>query len=549
MNDVFLEFFRRIVRLVKAPPTTQRHVDKDGNIIFVNAENKLSRKIGPAYIGKDGSKHWALDGSFFRLFGPAKNVKGDFRAWYDSKGRMHRFYGPCVEGDQKKMIEMYAMHGVIYFKGDTIKKYKDDCYIVQDKDGDKKWHRQTALHRDDGPAVVNIDGTKEWWVNNKRHREDGPAVEKADGTKEWWCNDKRHRDAAPAIEYSDGFQEWWKNGKLSPPDGEEVFTQRDGIRCWMNEQSQLHREDGPAVVYPDGGEKWFKNGKIHRVGGPAKIVPVKQLPTGKPWGVKKWFIDGKLHREDGPAVEFADGTNKWYINDRLHRADGPAVEWRRMKLWYLNGKLHRDNGPAVEYFYGDVESDVVREWWLRGKLHRHDGPAIEIGSVPDRLLQRFDATQREMLKYHSVTRWLVEHYYGDTEWWLNGKRHRQGAPAVCEINGTEKWYSYGNLHREDGPAVTYPAGSKEWWIRGRLHRKEGPAVEVAEGYNVLRRKNYGACEAVHRLSYYHSGEVIATPPPSSLNKTDLLHASSEWWLMGKRLDEDAWKKAVMRPTL
>lgn len=59
-----------------------------------------------------------------------------------------------------------------------------------------------------------------------------------------------------------------------------------------------------------------------------------------------------------------------------------------------------------------------------GKLHCVNGPAI-IRTFP---------------------------YYFE-EWWIDGKRHRVGGPAVTYDDGSEDWLQNGILHREDGPAI------------------------------------------------------------------------------------------------
>ena len=76
------------------------------------------------------------------------------------------------------------------------------------------------------------------------------------------------------------------------------------------------------------------------------------------------------------------------------------------------------------------------EWWLNGKRHREDGPAIEYQD-------------------------------GTKAWWLNGKRHREDGPAYEEANGDKSWWLNGIWHREDGPAIEYEDGRKEWWLNGK----------------------------------------------------------------------------------
>ena len=44
-----------------------------------------------------------------------------------------------------------------------------------------------------------------------------------------------------------------------------------------------------------------------------------------------------------------------------------------------------------------------------------------------------------------------------------------------------EWYLNGKLHREDGPAIENISGAKSWWINGKKHRENGPAVEYSNG--------------------------------------------------------------------
>ncbi len=68
-----------------------------------------------------------------------------------------------------------------------------------------------------------------------------------------------------------------------------------------------------------------------------------------------------------------------------------------------------------------------------------------------------------------------------TEWYFNGKYHRENGPAIEWTNGTKEWFINGKRHREDGPAIEYPNEDKYWLINGKLHRIDGPAVEYADG--------------------------------------------------------------------
>ena len=57
--------------------------------------------------------------------------------------------------------------------------------------------------------------------------------------------------------------------------------------------------------------------------------------------------------------------------------------------------------------------------------------------------------------------------FGDKEWFLNGKRHREDGPAIESLNGDKWWHLNGNLHREDGPAVEYANGYKFWYYQNK----------------------------------------------------------------------------------
>jgi hypothetical protein len=68
-----------------------------------------------------------------------------------------------------------------------------------------------------------------------------------------------------------------------------------------------------------------------------------------------------------------------------------------------------------------------------------------------------------------------------TEWFHNGKLHREDGPALEYDNGDKFWYINGKLHRQDGPACEYADGGKCWYLNGQLHRQDGPAIEHADG--------------------------------------------------------------------
>jgi len=68
--------------------------------------------------------------------------------------------------------------------------------LVVDAEGNKRWYKDSLLHREDGPAVEWRDGSKMWFQNGAYHRVDGPAIEWVNGVKIWWLNDERLGEGA-----------------------------------------------------------------------------------------------------------------------------------------------------------------------------------------------------------------------------------------------------------------------------------------------------------------------------------------------------------------
>lgn len=98
----------------------------------------------------------------------------------------------------------------------------------------------------------------------------------------------------------------------------------------------------------------------------------------------------------------------------------------------------------------EIDVDSTKRWYLNGKLHRVGGPA-------------------------------VERINGDRLWFQNGKRHRVGDPAIDYSNGYKAWYQNGKLHRLDGPAAVHYDGTKYWYQNNKRHRIDGPAVQWGSG--------------------------------------------------------------------
>ena len=61
---------------------------------------------------------------------------------------------------------------------------------------------------------------------------------------------------------------------------------------------------------------------------------------------------------------------------------------------------------------------------------------------------------------------------GNRHWYRDGRRYRDGGPAIEYADGSKVWF------RDGGPAIEYADGSKEWYRDGGLHRDGGPAIEM-----------------------------------------------------------------------
>lgn len=56
---------------------------------------------------------------------------------------------------------------------------------------------------------------------------------------------------------------------------------------------------------------------------------------------------------------------------------------------------------------------------------------------------------------------------GTKSWFLDGVRHRIGAPAIEFAIGVDCWFMNGRPHREDGPAIDYnDRGLRSWYLNG-----------------------------------------------------------------------------------
>jgi hypothetical protein len=141
-----------------------------------------------------------------------------------------------------------------------------------------------------------------------------------------------------------------------------------------------------------------------------------------------------------------------------------------------------------------INGNGTKEWWVNGKRHREgDLPAIERAN-------------------------------GDKSWYVNGKLNRKaGLPAFEGANGDKSWLKDGKLHRDgDLPAVEYANGDKSWYVNGKLNREGGlPAIEMANG-----TKQWLKDGKLHR-----DGDLPAV---------ERANGTKEWWVNGVRYYPRLW---------
>lgn len=170
-------------------------------------------------------------------------------------------------------------------------------------------------------------------------------------------------------------------------------------------------------------------------------------------------------------------------------SDFPCI----LEIWKKDGVLHRTGGPAITRYDETSGEVIIKEWYENGKRHRESAPAF-----------------------------IYKHCGFNVEiWYKEGEEHRENAPALIDksiesglvIN--EQWYVNGLLHRNNGAAIVRRdpdsgiAVSEQWYINGKLHRDGGaPAV-------IVRDENNGL--VLTQLRYQHGNEVTATSIANNLD--------------------------------
>lgn len=80
----------------------------------------------------------------------------------------------------------------------------------------------------------------------------------------------------------------------------------------------------------------------------------------------------------------------------------------------------------------------------------------------------------------------------------------------CTLDNNGKYHSF-----NDEPAKIYPNGDKVWWEHGLIHRENGPAV------------------------------ILKDLKDDSNFFTSLLHGKEQYWLKGRRLSYEEFRKTFI----
>jgi hypothetical protein len=111
-----------------------------------------------------------------------------------------------------------------------------------------------------------------------------------------------------------------------------------------------------------------------------------------------------------------------------------------------------------------------------------------------------------------------------TEYYYNGKLHREDGPAVEYVNGTKLWYQNGQYHRLDGPACEFTNGDKFWYQNNKRHRLDGPAIEFISGVKYWYQN--GQCHRLDGPAYEHE------------------NGTKRWYIEGKEYTEKEYNKKI-----
>jgi len=81
------------------------------------------------------------------------------------------------------------------------------------------------------------------------------------------------------------------------------------------------------------------------------------------------------------VISYDYGKKEYYYDNKLHNDNGPAVihnRYQDIQIYYKHGLIHREDGPAI--ITNSNKNNFKLEWYFEGKKHRDNAPALIEGN-------------------------------------------------------------------------------------------------------------------------------------------------------------------------
>ncbi|MBL1419283.1 MAG: hypothetical protein COC24_002115 [Alphaproteobacteria bacterium] len=154
------------------------------------------------------------------------------------------------------------------------------------------------------------------------------------------------------------------------------------------------------------------------------------------------------------------------------------------ETWKKDSVVHRIGAPAIVSKNIETNEIIQEEWYLHGLLSREDDKPARI----------FTNDQIKLL-----------------EWFVEGKAHRHGKPAILEVTSTglvstEEWFDHGKRNRENGAAVIWRdhesgvAYNELWYQQDIKHRIGGAACISRDTNTGIIIEEYWFENGVHSMN-------------------------------------------------
>ena len=128
---------------------------------------------------------------------------------------------------------------------------------------------------------------------------------------------------------------------------------------------------------------------------------------------------------------------------------------------YARGILPKENNEVKDDSVAAISPPIL-------KIEEKEVAPVEVvkPAIKDKSRKKKAVQKAEPITVVEQKAGLIIDQHGTKRWYLNGRLHREGGPAIEHADGYKVWWLNGRLHREGGPAVEYSNGNKEWWLNG-----------------------------------------------------------------------------------